>query len=184
MTIRPLTPEEDQRIWDELAPTVFEGVQSFRYRDALTPDAIARQDALAKRLGEPYRLKLGAFVDGELAGWSVGVQESAEAYYMVNSGVLPAYRRRGLYRALVEATVAEAAAQGFQRIYSRHVATNNAVIIPKLQAGFVITGLELNDRFGTLVHLTYFPHPARRKVLDVRAGLSRPDDEVRGYLGL
>ena len=182
-TIRELTPEEDRHIWADLAPGVFEATHDFRYRDQLSAEQLARMQALGANMGEPYRLKLGAFVEGELAGWSVGMQESAEAYYMTNSAVLPAFRRRGLYKALIEATVARVTAAGFQRVYSRHVATNNAVIIPKLQAGFVITGLELNDRYGTLVHLTYLPHPARRKVLDYRAGQVRPDEELRGYMG-
>lgn len=181
--IRELTPAEEQYVWDELAPSVFGATHDFPYRTTLAPEARARMKELGANLGEPYRLKLGAFVDGQLAGWSVGVQESDEAYYMINSAVLPAYRRQGLYKALVQAVVERVAAEGFQRIYGRHVATNNAVIIPKLQCGFTITSMELGDRFGTLVHLTYFPHAPRRKVLDYRAGQAKPDAEVRDYLG-
>lgn len=180
--IRALTPDEERHIFSDLVHGVFEGVADFRYRDWLDADAIERQTALGARMGDLYRCKLGAFVDGAIAGWSVGVQDSAETYQMVNSAVLPAFRGRGIYRALVDATLAEVAAQGFQRVYSRHVATNNAVIVPKLKAGFVITGTELSDRFGALVHLSWFPHAARRKVLDYRAGLIQPDDEVRAYM--
>jgi ribosomal protein S18 acetylase RimI-like enzyme len=180
--IRPLAAEESRDVKERLAPPLFEDTHNFRFRDALAPEELARYRELSARMGDLYRLELGAFVDGELAGWSFGEQESGETYYMINSAVLPAFRRRGLYRALVEATVREVAAQGFQRIYSRHVATNNAVIIPKLQVGFVITALELSDRFGTLVHLTYFPHPLRRKVTDYRAGQLRPDAELRAHL--
>jgi ribosomal protein S18 acetylase RimI-like enzyme len=181
--IRELTPEEEQHVWDELAPQVFEATHDFPYRTTLAPEARARMKELGANMGQPYRLKLGAFVDGQLAGWSVGVQESDETYYMINSAVLPAYRRRGLYQALVNAVVERVVAEGFQRIYSRHVAVNNAVIIAKLQCGFTITGMELSDRFGTLVHLSYLPHPPRQKVLAYRAGQAKPDADVRGYMG-
>jgi hypothetical protein len=42
---------------------------------------------------------------------------------------------------------------------SRHRADNNAVIVPKLRAGWVIAGFEVAPRFGLLVHL-------RRYLLD------------------
>lgn len=74
--------------------------------------------------------------------------------------------------------------QGFQTVYSRHVATNNRVIIPKLRAGFLITGVELTDMVGLLVRLTYFFSPLRRKALDFRAGQLRPDDDLRRLFGL
>jgi len=44
----------------------------------------------------------------------------------------------------------------------------------------VISGFEVDDRYGTLVQLSYFFNPLRRKVIDVRVGQSAPDDEVRG----
>jgi hypothetical protein len=74
------------------------------------------------------------------------------------------------------------AAGGFHIVYSRHAATHNQVLVPKLKAGFVITGVELSDVFGVLVHLSYFFNPIRRKVLDVRAGHARPDAEVKRYM--
>jgi ribosomal protein S18 acetylase RimI-like enzyme len=166
--------------------TAFPDVMDFRYRDFLAPEAIDAQAALGARMGASlWRLRLGAYIQGELAGWSVGVQESAETYHMVNSVVLPAFRRRGVYRALVDETVARAVAAGFQRIYSRHVTTNNAVIVPKLQAGFVIGGLEVSDLYGSLVHLVYLPDPARQAAMKVRSGERRPDHpESRRYFGL
>jgi len=79
--------------------------------------------------------------------------------------------------------VQEVTQLGFQRIYSRHRATNNAVLIPKLKAGFVLTSLEVSDAFGTMVHLTYFSHPLRRKILDYRVGQIQPDQEIAQWLG-
>ena len=72
--------------------------------------------------------------------------------------------------------------EGFQIVHSRHVATNNQILVAKLKAGFVITAIEVSDVFGVLVHLSYFFNPLRRKVLDVRVGQARPDAEVKRYM--
>lgn len=64
----------------------------------------------------------------------------------------------------------------------RHSATNNAVIIPKLKAGFVITSMEISDMFGVLVHLTYFPKVLRRKMITYRVGDMKPDEEIKKCL--
>jgi L-amino acid N-acyltransferase YncA len=101
---------------------------------------------------------------------------------MCNSAVFPEHRKKGLYTALMKATLEVVTEMGFQRIYSRHTATNNAVIIPKLKAGFHMTHFELSDTFGVLVHLTYYPKDLRRKMLDYRAGQIKPDDEIRKLL--
>ena len=74
--------------------------------------------------------------------------------------------------------------EGFQIVSSRHVATNNQILVPKLKAGFVMTGIEVSDVFGVVVHLSYFFNPLRRKVLDVRVGQARPDAEVKRYTPL
>ena len=72
---------------------------------------------------------------------------------------------------------------GFQELCSRHSVDNNAVIIPKLKAGFVITGVEISDMWGTLVNLSYYTNEKRRKVLSYRSG-AKPDSEIKKYLDL
>ena len=98
---------------------------------------------------------------------------------MTSSGILPGHRRRGLYRSLIPVVLEYARNEGFQAVVSRHTLTNNAVIIPKLKAGFVISGFDVSDRFGTLVQLSYLFNPLRRKVFDVQVGQRGLDDEVR-----
>lgn len=115
----------------------------------------------------------------QLAGWTWGYQDSPESYYMVNSAILPQYRGRGLYSTLLEVTMRMLVDKGFQRIWSRHNMTNNAVIIPKLKRGFMITGTELSEVFGALVHLTYHTNQTRKKALEFRAGTLRPDAELK-----
>jgi L-amino acid N-acyltransferase YncA len=97
---------------------------------------------------------------------------------------LPAHRRKGLYTALLNQTTDQLKEMGFQKIYSRHSATNNDVIIPKLKFGFTITSLEISDIFGVLVHLVYFPKELRRKMMVYRVGDIKPDDEIRKCLDI
>jgi len=103
--------------------------------------------------------------------------------YMQSSAVFPEFRRAGLYTELVRKSVELGTEAGFLSIFSRHVATNNAVIIAKLKLGFRITSLELTDTFGSLVHLSYFPNKTREKMLEYRASFSKPDDEIKKLLG-
>lgn len=141
-------------------------------------------DLLSKNMGRPFRLNLGLYHHDEFVGWSWGFQESNETFYMVNSAVFPEHRRKGLYTRLMEAVVEEATRQGFMRIYGRHNSMNNAIIISKLKAGFVITSLEVSIHFGVLVHLSYFTKPLNRKMMEYRVGEMKPDDEIKRHLQL
>jgi GNAT superfamily N-acetyltransferase len=139
---------------------------------------------LSRRLGTLYRLNLGIYHDGQFIGWSFGVQADEDRFSMINTGILPDHQGKGVYTALLPRILEILQAQGFQVVFSRHVVTNNRVLVPKLKAGFVITHLELSDTFGLLVHLSYFFNPRRRKLLDFRAGQLAPDDELKGLLEL
>ncbi|MBF0364982.1 MAG: GNAT family N-acetyltransferase [Oligoflexia bacterium] len=140
-----------------------------------------RLDLLKQRMSTLYRLNLALYHGDHLVGWSFGVQDAIDAFYMCNSAIFPKYRRQGLYTSLLKTVLEIVTEQGFQRIYSRHKSTNNAVIIPKLKVDFKITGLEVNDVFGILVHLSYFPKEIRRKVLEFRVGNIPLDDEIKKY---
>ena len=139
--------------------------------------------ALGKRLSERYRLGLGIFQSDTFVGWHMGQQVMAGKFEMSSTGILPQHRGYGLYTALLPVVLDNLKHAGFQIVYSRHNLTNNAVIIPKLRAGFVISGFEVDDRFGTLVQLSNYLNPLRRKMLDVRVGQRKPDDETRALLG-
>lgn len=91
--------------------------------------------------------------DGEVVGGYWGQQETWGRYYMTVSVFRPDWRGRGLYTALLPRVVAAAAASGFREIYSRHRADNNAILVPKLRAGFAIAAFEVTPRWGLTVHL-------------------------------
>ena len=129
--------------------TVFGPNESIDLDKVLSADERTAMAKLRKRMGDPLRLYYGLFSsEGEQVGWSFGFQTDAECFYMCNTGILEAHRGQGLYTALLPAMVKDIAALGFQVIFSRHTVTNNAVLVPKLRAGFVISEMELSDRFG------------------------------------
>ena len=109
------------------------------------------------------QLRIGAFIENRLVGWSYAKGEGSQLH-MVNSGVLPDLRRQGIYFRLVEATITYAGTYGFNKIFSRHVPTNNAVIVPKLRLGFMVSGFEYSEVYGPLVHLTYLVGNKRREL--------------------
>lgn len=184
-SIREMDDKDFQPLWREHSAKVFDdNAPIFHVYPSLSEAEQARWKDLGQRMGKPWQLRLGVFAGEEFVGWHTGNQENASTFYMRNSAILPAHRRKGLYRALLAETLKRCQEQGFQEIYSRHVATNNDVIIPKLQAGFLITGMEVSPAFGTLVHLSYFPNPLVRKMAIYRAGDCYPDAEIREKLGL
>jgi len=180
-----MSKEDFDPLFQEHATKIFDDeTLVFRLRDALSDDERARIKKLDGSMGEPFMLRLGVFHGDEFVGWHLGRQDSASSFYMQNSAILPAHRRKGLYNELVKRALEVATELGFQSIWSRHNATNNAVIIPKLKQGFVISGMEVSDVFGTLVHLTYFPKEVRRKMMDFRVGQIKPDAETKKLLGI
>ncbi|MBL7689024.1 MAG: GNAT family N-acetyltransferase [Bdellovibrionaceae bacterium] len=184
-SIRELTPEVMQKHLDEWSPKIFddEGLM-LDVRSLLSESERGCLRELSKNTQAHFRLDLGLFCGDEFCGWAIGAQSDYETYYMRNSAILPKFRRRGLYRALLSEVMKRLEAKGFQIAHSRHVATNNAIIIPKLRAGFVISSLEISDRFGTLVHLKYFFNEKRRDAMVFRAGDLRPVGELASALGM
>lgn len=145
----------------------------------------AKLKALAGNMGTPYNLHLGIFSDRqELVAFSFGAQEDEETFYVYCSAVVESERGRGLYGCLLDEILERTREQGFQKIYGTHCATNNAVIIPKLKKGFVISKFELSDVFGVVLHLTYFTNPLRRQVMDYRCGYRRPEGDVKRVMKL
>lgn len=184
-SIREMSKDEFEVVWRDHASKIFDdNSQIFRVMSIFDEGEREKIKILAAKMGEPYQLRLGVFNGDDLVGWAIGDQHTSEAFYMRNSAILPEHRRKGLYSALLQHVVSTVTTVGFQKIYSRHSATNNDVIIPKLKAGFVISSLEVSDVFGVLVHLVYFPKEIRRKMQVYRVGDMRPDDEIRRLLKL
>lgn len=130
-----------------------------------------------KKLNELIQIKYNLFLvafDGEkLIGWSWGFAKSNHEYYMCNSAVYPEYRGKKIYTSLMNIIIDKVSDDGFQEITSKHHASNNAVLIPKLKKGFLISGTEINTRFGLMVTLTYFPNKKVEQVFHQRIGFKK-----------
>ena len=182
ITYHFLSSEEFFPFFQENRSNVFKGEFDFNTKAVLTEDEKTKQKTLWEPLKNIHRYQLVAKENDKIIGWSFGIQKTFEDFYMVNSAVFLEYRRQGIYTKLMELAMEHITDLGFQRIYSRHKMSNNAVIIPKLKAGFVITGFEVNDVFGNLVELSYYSNPRRRELLEVRTGMRRPSEEDMGLI--
>jgi hypothetical protein len=184
--IRIMSSEEFAPYEKKYTPVVFEDDHSIFPFHYLTDEEKSKIKCLKEGMYKnPFVLWLGVFTkENEFVGWSYGYQENAMVYYMCNSAILEGHRRKGLYTALMKTSISILEEQGFQVIYSRHNATNNSVIIPKLKAGFIISSLEMDDVFGVMVHLKYFTNTTRRKIMDYRAGQLKPDEELQKLFDL
>lgn len=160
---------------DEFKP-IFKEHVSVLFPDRIDLDDVHSAEEIARRAELAAHKTTGLVIcvvvyDGDmLIGWSMGDQESGERFHMRNSAVYPQYRRKGVYTTMMKMVIDEAVKSGFQLISSRHHASNNAVIIPKLKAGFMIGGMEISDRYGTMVQLYYYPHPKRNEIYRYRTG--------------
>lgn len=175
--------------FDDLSPEirsqVFNDEVGLRLRDILSQEEKDNLRRLAEPLMALYRLNIGVYDEhGALVGTSFGVQAERDRYYMINTGILPAHQNRGIYTALLPHLLETLKAEGFQEVYSSHLATNNQVLIPKLKAGFIITGFRITDRFGVLVELSYFFNARRREAMDFRTGFRTPGPELAPHLDL
>jgi len=140
----------------------------------------AKAKILSDKRGDIFTLHLGIFSpENEFVAFSFGFQETEDNFYVACSAVVEEKRNLGLYSALLDYTIETCREQGFQVIYGTHCATNNAVIVPKLKKGFVISKMECSDIFGVVLHVCYFTNPLRRKVMDYRSGHRKPDEELK-----
>ncbi len=98
---------------------------------------------------------------------------------MVNTGVLTDHQGKGVYTRMLPVLMDRVRREGFQIMFSRHRAASNRVIVPKLEAGFVISGFETSDVFGLLVQFSYYPNPDRRRAMDVWTGELAADARMR-----
>ncbi len=100
-------------------------------------------------------VRFGAYVDGQLVGWSCGWLERGNCFYMANSGVTPKYRCQGIYSALLQAVLKHARERGAHVVRSQHSVLNNLVIVCKLKCGFHISGVSFSAQMGSLVELVH-----------------------------
>lgn len=89
---------------------------------------------IEEELGSPWGFYVGAFAGENLVG-TAGIKGAADADLMT-MGVLPAYRRRGVARHMLELLLDQARAAGTERIFLEVRESNAAALSFYRQAGF------------------------------------------------
>ena len=182
--VREVSAEEFDSIFKELRPQIFGDIIEFPFWSIASDEACAAHERLKEPLRDRLRLCFVVCQGDRVVGWTCGVQETSERYAMSNSGVLPEHRGRGIYSALLRMLLERLRGEGFQVVTSHHHPNNRAVLVPKLRAGFLITGMEISEIFGLLVNLSYFFDERRREAFEFRTGWRRPGEVVRDALRL
>lgn len=162
---------------------VYQGV--YRQLEAAAYETVSFDWQAAPLLSSPDLPRYAWLIGhgGQVAGWQYSRQWDARTAYMVNTALLPAHRGQGAYSRLLPVILEALRAEGYALVRSHHHATNNAVIVPKLRAGFRLQGLEV-DEHGVMAVLHHSFDPVYRAYMDVRSGLIRPTGEVARRLGL
>lgn len=142
----------------------------------------ADRSDLARNLQHRLTIFYLIYYRGLPIGWHSSYQVDAETIYMFESGIVPGHQGRGVYSALLPWLLTQFKALGFQKVTSQHHASNNKVILPKLKAGFQISGFTLDEGIGLMVQLTYVFHPLRKHAYEFRTGYKRPDEAIRKFL--
>lgn len=92
--------------------------------------------------------------DDRPIGWSFSEQREADTLFMVWTGLVPDVQNRGIYSAFLRHFLAYAKALGYARVTSTHMVNNRRVLVAKLKAGFVASGMTLDERWGAMIGLT------------------------------
>lgn len=156
--------ENIKNIWAE----VFPDHQIFRPEKEHTEREVARKK-ISKEFNEKvFSLNILFFEKSKSKpiGWIMGEQHDFETFYFRNSGFIPDFRRKGIYNSAHAAIVDSLKEMGFERVVSDHLPNNRPMLILKLNNGYIINNMTLDERFGSMVRLVKFLHEDRQKLFE------------------
>lgn len=161
ITARAVDEAEVVTVWDRIADAIFPAHGDLgNYVLPVERHAEAAKLRAAQQIHSEHIVFYTAA--DEPVGWSSGVMLDASTFFMAYTGILPEYQRHGIYSSFLKLFLPYLHALGYERVTSNHMVNNRAVLIAKLKAGFYITGMVLDERYGAQVSLTYFFYPDRR----------------------
>lgn len=181
-TVKSVSLNDYEAFRAEFEPKIFPNRFDLNITQALSQSEIEKLKKLKINLDNKQQLRLGFFHNDEMIGWSYGFQVSNDTFRMATTGIRNEHQRKGVYSTFLQKLLSFLESEGYQKVVSRHYATDNQVIIPKLRAGFRITGMELTDDFGLLVLLSYLFNQTRVEAMDMRSGLAQPTPGVQSII--
>ncbi len=151
---RPAFDQGIAPIWDDVFP---EGVFSH------TVQLNARDKKRRKALRDSfYDNSFTALIiirvkkTGRPVGWVSGEQHDTTSFYVRNSGMIPSYRRKGIYSKVHDALMRHLEGLGYERVLSDHHPNNRPMLLYKIARGYMIHSMTFDERFGPLVRLALF----------------------------
>jgi hypothetical protein len=183
--VEEVTAEAWEAFFSEHVAIVFPDEASIPF-DPIFSDTEKKKMAVLKRNFDRSSQVYCLILDGETPiGWHFGFQKSELEYFMANTGILPDYQNRKIYSAFLKYIIERAVNDGFQFITSIHHADNNAVIVPKLKAGFIIQSfgfliqtMILESNYGPMIQLVYPVRDIYRKTFSARFGTKAISEEM------
>jgi GNAT superfamily N-acetyltransferase len=154
---------------NRLIPQVFEE-KAFDVHKIHSKEEQEKIKLLGDNFKNRLKLHIGAYDGDKLVGWNISSQRSSDTLHTIFSGVLPEYRKQGIYTEMTKMVLEEAPKLGFQIVTSTHQIVNSPVIISKLKLGFLIEGMLMTEELGPMITLKYFVSPLREKVYKYRTG--------------
>ena len=107
------------------------------------------EERVINQLDRPDLLMLVAFVDDEAVGFKVGYGESRRVFYSAKGGVLPAWRRTGIARALLYVMQDEVRRMGYERFaYDTFPNMHPGMTVMGLREGFRVVAAGYNATYG------------------------------------
>ena len=111
-------------------------------------EAVFGEGRVIYRLDRTDLVLLLASVEGRAVGYKVGYAESATTFYSAKGGVLPAWRRMGVARALLARLEDEARRLGYARFaYDTFPNKHPGMTVLGLAAGYAVTAAGYNAAY-------------------------------------
>jgi ribosomal protein S18 acetylase RimI-like enzyme len=129
------------------------------YRQDSTDRRFLSETAHLSRRRAYYRIAgdFFSFLDGEkCVGIFIGTPIDWSSYYFRNCSILPEYQGLGLYQTLLKHLLSVLKLCGVDRVEGDVAPTNLGHVHILNRLGFVVSGLNLTDRWGSLLHFTRF----------------------------
>ena len=183
--VKEVSFEEWHQFFEEHVNQVFPDEQSISLNFLLNPTEQTKLGSLQANLSQRKELYFLLLDDDKPIGWHFGFQRSELEYFMANTGILPEYQNRKIYSSFLTYAIQRITDEGFQYITSIHHANNNAVLIPKLKAGFLIQSfgfliqtMILESNYGPMIQLVYPTKTAYRKLFEPQFGIKALNESL------